>query len=62
MSLHDVADRLTVEKDISSGNPANSGSNYFPLYMVAGIIFFVCVNYLTRYMVPDTISKNFQSR
>lgn len=36
--------------------------NFFPVYVLVGILFFSFVNFLTRYSVPDTATRTFQSR
>ena len=61
----DITDRLfEANKGASndSTNMVSSDTNAFPFYVASGIVFFAIVNYLTRFMVPETVTKNFQSK
>jgi hypothetical protein len=62
-----VSDRLSgdevtlIAANISDKTVLTS-SNPFPVYIASGVLFFVAVNYLTRFAVPDGVAKNTQSR
>ena len=65
-----VSDRLSAPGDemtlIAASNISDAAfppsHNPFPVYIASGVVFFVVVNYLTRFAVPENVSKNIQSR
>lgn len=61
----DITDRLFEANQGAANDSINmvsNDTNAFPFYVASGIVFFAIVNYLTRFMVPETVTKNFQSR
>ena len=63
-----VSDRLSGDKvtlvaaNMSSIADVTASHNPFPIFVASGVLFFVAVNYLTRFAVPENVAKNCQSR